>query len=192
MKLLALAMGAACAALIGADPAALVRQVADYDYGKDPTAVRELESLVLRSAGGSDGAIERLLIAGLASALEVIAAADHRRRRLRDNAARLRTCLRELGYAIASGSQIIGLESGIESETLGLRCFLETQGVYGSVLCAPATRLDESLIRLSVHAGLTDVDLDHIVEVCASARDHVRFANWASTQRQCEHIPIDT
>jgi CAI-1 autoinducer synthase len=131
-------------------------------------------------------------LAGLASALEVIAAADHRRRRLRENAARLRTCLRELGYAIASGSQIIGLESGIESETLGLRCFLETQGVYGSVLCAPATRLDESLIRLSVHAGLTDVDLDHIVEVCASARDHVRFADWASTQRQCEHIPIDT
>ena len=75
MRLLALALVAACAALFGADPAALVRQVADYDYGKDPTAVRELESLVLRSAGGSDAAIERLLVAGLASA-RTLAAKD--------------------------------------------------------------------------------------------------------------------
>jgi CAI-1 autoinducer synthase len=75
---------------------------------------------------------------------------------------------------------------------LGLRCFLEAQGIYGSVLCAPATRLDESLIRLSVHAGLTDVELDHIVDVCGSARDHVRFADWASTRRQGEGAAIDT
>ena len=131
-------------------------------------------------------------IAGLGSALEVIAAADHRRRRLHENAARLQTRLRGLGYAIASGSQMIALESGIESETLDLRCFLEMHGIYGSVFCAPATRLDESLIRLSVHAGLTDVELDHIVDVCASARDHVHFADWASTRRQSERATIDT
>jgi len=75
MRPAALALVAACAALIGADPAALVREVADYDYGKDPAAVRELESLVLRSASGTDPALERLLVAGLASA-RTLAAKD--------------------------------------------------------------------------------------------------------------------
>ena len=46
-----------------------------YDYGKDPAALRELESLVLRSAGGSDAALERLLVAGLAAA-RTLAAKD--------------------------------------------------------------------------------------------------------------------
>ena len=68
MKRFAISLAAACIALFGADPATLVRQVAVYDFGKDPAAVRELEALVLQSAGGKDArAIEKLLVAGLTS-----------------------------------------------------------------------------------------------------------------------------
>ena len=68
MKRFAISLVAACVALFGADPATLVRQVAVYDFGKDPAAVRELEALVLQSAGGKDArAIEKLLVAGLTS-----------------------------------------------------------------------------------------------------------------------------
>ena len=58
-------------ALYGADQEALVRQVAAYEFGKDPTAVRELEKLTLRSGA----AIEKLLLSGLASA-RTLAAKD--------------------------------------------------------------------------------------------------------------------
>ncbi len=59
------------AALYATDPEALVRQVATYDFGKDPSAVRELEALALRSGP----AIEKLLLSGLASA-RTLAAKD--------------------------------------------------------------------------------------------------------------------
>jgi HEAT repeat protein len=59
-----------CAASVyGADVATLVRQVAAYDYGKDPSAARELEAL----AHGSGASIEREVVAGLASARTVAA-----------------------------------------------------------------------------------------------------------------------
>ena len=50
--------------LLAADPAALVRQVASYDYGQDPSAVRELEDLVLRQGAS----MEKILLTGLESA----------------------------------------------------------------------------------------------------------------------------
>jgi CAI-1 autoinducer synthase len=131
-------------------------------------------------------------LAGLSCALEVITAADHRRRRLSENAAHLQMRLRELGYGIASSSHIVALESGLESETLRLRRFLEANGIYGSVFCAPVTRLDESLIRLSVHAGLSDSALDRVVDVCRKARDHIRFTEWASTRRERDRVSTET
>jgi HEAT repeat protein len=61
-----------CAVVLSAaDPESLVRQVAAYDYGKDPAAVRELEALVLHSGPS----LEKLLLSGLASA-QTLAAKD--------------------------------------------------------------------------------------------------------------------
>jgi CAI-1 autoinducer synthase len=122
-------------------------------------------------------------LANIESALDLIIQADDRRARLHMSAAELRARLDALGYAIASQSQIIALESGRESETLRLRHFLERNAIYGSAFCAPATRVDQSLIRLSLHAGLGRAELDRIVEVCAEARSQVAFADWASTRR---------
>ena len=64
----------ACSLLLAADPEALVRQVAGYDFGADGAAVRELETLVYHNAGTPDAArIERLLIAGLDSSRSLAA-----------------------------------------------------------------------------------------------------------------------
>ncbi|MET0593090.1 MAG: alpha-hydroxyketone-type quorum-sensing autoinducer synthase [Polyangiaceae bacterium] len=123
-------------------------------------------------------------LAGLECALGLIVAADDRRQRLQERATELRTRLEELGYAIASRSHVVALESGLESETVLLRRFLESRGVYGSVFCAPATRIDESLVRLSVHASLTSEELDQVVSVCRDAQAHVDFDSWASTRRR--------
>jgi CAI-1 autoinducer synthase len=112
--------------------------------------------------------------AGIQAALELIAEGDHLRRRLHENATYLRTRLSALGYPIASRSQIVALVSGVEETTIFLRRFLEAQGIYGSVFCAPATRLDESLVRLSINAGLTRADLDRIVLACGNARSSDR------------------
>jgi HEAT repeat protein len=61
-----------CAAVLhGADQETLMRQVAAYEYGKDAAAVRELETLTLRSGGS----IEKLLLTGLDSA-KTLAAKD--------------------------------------------------------------------------------------------------------------------
>jgi len=108
--------------------------------------------------------------AGIDAALELIASADDRRRRLRENAGDLRERLSALGYPIASRSHIIALVAGVEDATIQLRQFLEAQGIYGSVFCAPVTRLHEALIRLSIHAGLTEPELDRIVDACRRAQ----------------------
>src|SRR5262245_43499158 len=64
-------IAACCSLSYGADPKALVLQVAAYDYGKDPSAVRELEALVLHSGAS----LEELLLTGLSSS-RTLAAKD--------------------------------------------------------------------------------------------------------------------
>lgn len=55
--------------LLAADPEAVIRAVAVYDYGKDPSAVRELEALVHHEGAR----MEKLLLAGLDIAKTVAA-----------------------------------------------------------------------------------------------------------------------
>ena len=112
-------------------------------------------------------------LAGIEAALSLIEQADDRRERLGQNAANLRARLSAVGYDITSRSHIIALKSGIEDVTIRLRQFLEAKNIYGSVFCSPVTRRNESLIRLSVNADLTGAELDHIVEACRLAREHL-------------------
>ncbi len=122
-------------------------------------------------------------LAGLEAALELIQDADDRRLKLSDNASLLRGRMSALGYHIASRSQIIAIESGVESETIRFRQLLEHFGIHGSVFCTPATRPDESLIRLSLNASLTEDDVERVVLACDVARSELGFADWASTRR---------
>ena len=123
-------------------------------------------------------------ISGLDAALSVIEGAGRRRTRLASNAAWLGERLRELGYNLNAGeSQIIALEAGTEQRTIVLRDALESRGIFGSVFCAPATARNRALIRLSIHAALTDAQIEKIVSVCRDIRGEVELDRWPSTRR---------
>ena len=123
-------------------------------------------------------------IAGLHATIGVVEREAWRRTSLESNARYLRTQLARLGYNLCgSASQIIALESGTEQRTIVLRDALESRAIFGSVFCAPATANGRALVRLSVHAALTQEQLQKIVRVCESIRTEVGLADWASTRR---------
>lgn len=124
-------------------------------------------------------------IAALDATLTVVMRDEWRRRKLHANANTLRAGLDELGYNVSdSQSQIIALEAGLERDTLALREALEREGVFGSVFCAPATAKKRSLLRLSVNAGLTAHQINHVLEACAKVRNEVGMWDWPSTRRK--------
>ncbi|HET6214367.1 MAG TPA: alpha-hydroxyketone-type quorum-sensing autoinducer synthase [Micromonosporaceae bacterium] len=103
-------------------------------------------------------------VAGLSAALRVIQVEEHRRVRLREVSARVRTGLLAAGVDIGgSQSQIVSLVAGEELQAMRLRDALEARGVFGSVFGPPATNRHRALVRLSLHAGLTDAEVDRIV-----------------------------
>lgn len=111
-------------------------------------------------------------IIGLAATLKVIQEEDWRRQQLWYNARHLRQGLSDLGYAVdASTSHVVSLHSGKEQQTIALRDVLEARGVFGAVFCAPATPKNHALIRLSVNAGLSEKDLDQVIDACREIRD---------------------
>jgi CAI-1 autoinducer synthase len=96
----------------------------------------------------------------------------------------LRQRLTELGYNLnGSQSQIIGLEAGTEQRTIVLRDALESRGIFGSVFCAPATARNRALVRLSIHAALTDAQVERVASVCRDMRSEVELDKWSSTRR---------
>ncbi len=111
-------------------------------------------------------------IAGLAATLEVIRADDWRRVRLREISAVVRRALMALEFDLeGSASHIVALQTGSDERTIAIRDFLEARGVFGSVLCWPATAPERALIRFSLHAGLTDMQVDRLIQACGEVRD---------------------
>jgi CAI-1 autoinducer synthase len=127
-------------------------------------------------------------VKGLDATLTVIQQEAWRRDKLHANAAYLRMHLDALGYNLNhSETQIVSLESGTEQQTIVLRDALESRGIFGSVFCAPATPKNRALMRFSVNADLTQMDLDRIVNACCDMREEVDLANWPSTRRKLRH-----
>lgn len=123
-------------------------------------------------------------VAGLSATLSLIQQEGWRRDRLHENAATVRQELEALGYNLnGSESQIVSLEAGPEQQTIVLRDALESRGVFGSPFIAPATPKNRSLIRFSIHAGMSDADIERLIRVCRDIRDEVDLANWPSTRR---------
>lgn len=123
-------------------------------------------------------------ISGLDATLSVIERADQARARLAASSAWLRQRLTELGYNLdGSQTQIISLEAGTEQRTIVLRDALEARGIFGSVFCAPATPRNRAMIRLSIHAALSDAQIERIASVCRDIRGEVELEKWASTRR---------
>lgn len=118
------------------------------------------------------------------AAVDFIRQADARRATLHRNAREVRARLSELGYNISDGTeQIIALEAGPEPKTLVLRKALEARGIYGAVFCAPATPKNRSLVRLTLNSGMTEAEIDKLIDACAAMRREVDLDNWSSSTR---------
>lgn len=124
-------------------------------------------------------------IAGLAATLDVIREADDARDRLRANTRILRGTLADAGYPVDQGSeQIVALEAGTEPAVMRLRDAFEERGVIGAIFCAPATSRHRALLRLTLNAGLTESELDHVERVAREAAPLLRPWDWPAARRQ--------
>jgi CAI-1 autoinducer synthase len=118
-------------------------------------------------------------IARFSKTLEIVRRESWRRTKLHESAQFLRDGLREIGYNTSpSETQIIPLVAGPEARTARLRDALESNGIFGSVFCAPATPKNKSLVRLCVNQGLSGYELERVLEVCAKIRDRVQLSEW--------------
>jgi CAI-1 autoinducer synthase len=123
-------------------------------------------------------------VAGLAATLEVIRAADDARRRLHAHTARLRQTLADAGFPIHQGSQqIIALEAGTEPAAMRLRDELESRDVIGSIFCAPATSQNRAMVRLTLNAGLTDAEMEHVERVAREIAPLLSPWDWPIARR---------
>ncbi len=123
-------------------------------------------------------------VAALSATLTVIRSADHARERLHHLSRQMRRHLADLGYPVHQGSeQIIALEAGSEPATMVLRDHLEARGVFGAVFCAPATSRNRTMVRLTLHAGLTEAELDHVQTAAAELAPTLQPWKWPIARR---------
>lgn len=124
------------------------------------------------------------------AAIDFVRAADARRAALRHTTERVRKALTAIGFHVGDGSeQIIALEAGAEPRTLELRKALEEYGIYGAVFCAPATAKNRSLVRLTLNAGLLDVEIDKLLWACERIHARLDVASWSSARRGARSAP---
>jgi CAI-1 autoinducer synthase len=123
-------------------------------------------------------------VAGLAATLNVIRRGDDARRRLHANTARLRASISDAGYPIHQGTeQIIALEAGTEAQAMRLRDALEERDVIGSIFCAPATSRNRAMVRLTLHASLTDAEMGHVETVVRDVAPILKPWDWPLARR---------
>ena len=123
-------------------------------------------------------------IAGLHATLNVIRRSDDTRRRLHENTARIRASLTDAGFPIHQGSeQIIALEAGSEAAAMVLRDALEERGVVGAIFCAPATSKNRAMVRLTLTAGLTQAELQHVECVARELAPVLKPWEWPIARR---------
>lgn len=128
-------------------------------------------------------------VAGYNAVLDILETEEWRREKLHANHAYVWNGIDALGYNIeASKSQIIALEAGDIRQTITLRDALEARGVFGAIFFPPATPEKRCLIRLNLNCGLSQDELDRIVEVCADIREEVGMAEWRSTRRKATDV----
>jgi CAI-1 autoinducer synthase len=123
--------------------------------------------------------------AALAATVDVLREADAAREALRRVTRRMRSALTDMGYPIDQGTeQIIALEAGPEPATIQVRDALDALGVHTAFFGAPATSRNRSLARMTLHAALTEAELDHVESAARAVAEQVRPWEWASARRQ--------
>ncbi|MEV0250940.1 alpha-hydroxyketone-type quorum-sensing autoinducer synthase [Nocardia sp. NPDC050712] len=111
-------------------------------------------------------------LAGIAAALAAVRTDDWRRERLVVVSDRVRQALTALGFELESAAgHIVALQAGPDLRAMAIRDFLEARGIFGSVLCPPATARHRTVVRLCLHAALSDTDVDRIIQACQEVRD---------------------
>jgi len=121
----------------------------------------------------------------LSATVDVLQRADGPREALRRATCRIRASLMDMGYPIQQGTeQIIALEAGPEPATIEVRDALDALGVHTAFFGAPATSRNRSLARMTLHAALTEAELDHVESAAREVAERVRPWEWASARRQ--------
>ena len=116
--------------------------------------------------------------------LDIIIASNKKRVRLADISDTIRSSLLELGYPVSiTKSQIIPLEAGPEKRTIKLRDALERRDIFGAVFCAPATAKGRSMVRLSLHADLTEEQIAYILHVFDELHDEIKPYEWPMAKK---------
>lgn len=122
-------------------------------------------------------------IAGLNATLDVIMEGEDRRITLQDSSRYFREGLCSLGYPITSESQIVSVVCGYESDTERFRDALEEKNIFASAFLTPATPKTRSLMRFSLHSGLSREEIDYVLNVCETIRHDIGMSSWKSTKR---------
>ncbi|MBQ0917048.1 quorum-sensing autoinducer CAI-1 synthase [Hydrogenophaga aromaticivorans] len=123
-------------------------------------------------------------IAGLQATVRVVQEDQRGRDRLKAITQRVRGALSAIGYPIHQGTeQIIALESGTEKGTDLLRNELEARGIFGAVFGPPATSKNRCMVRITLHAGLTDKEIDRLIDALREIAPIVNPWEWAIARR---------
>jgi CAI-1 autoinducer synthase len=122
-------------------------------------------------------------LAGLQTVHVLVGGADDRRARLRAIARRLRNTLADAGYPIERNDHyIVALEIGSEEECMRIRDLLEDVGVFGSIFAAPATPTKHALIRLSLHADISQLQELRLGDAFRKIHSRMRTDNWTANR----------
>lgn len=124
-------------------------------------------------------------LAYFSAAIDFLNGANDRRKRLMQGSNRLRGGLSALGYNVNTGTeQIIALEPGELAKTRILRDALQEHNIFGAVFYGPATADKRTIVRFTVNSGLTNAQIDRVIDVCSQIRERVDMAEWRSTKKK--------
>ena len=105
------------------------------------------------------------LIEGLKQTLGYITHLDERREHLADLGVKVRRSLKDLGFDIGSSqSHIIPVIIGDEGRTLDVASHLLERGIVVSAVRPPTVAKGRSRLRLSLNAGLSNEQVDQVLE----------------------------
>ncbi len=119
-------------------------------------------------------ALPPVMAAPAIKALELLDKTDAERKRLWANKDKLYKAVKDMGYSLTpSNTPLFSVMSEDPEEILLLAKDLMDNGVYGTPFIPPSVPSKHSCLRLIPHAGLTDEDIDAVIEVFEKLRgDH--------------------